>query len=362
MQDNNAAAGDAAAGRDAPRKRRIIPFAILTVVVIGAVGYGIYWWLSGRFYESTDDAYVGGNVTVISPRVSGYVARVLVADNALVHAGQPLIELDPADFTARLDAAQAEVDAAKAALTRLDAQHQLVEADIAQAQAQADVDTASLQFANRDAERYSNLAESHSGTQQDSQRAQTSLDQARARVRASAAAVNAQRRQLTVIEAQKVEAQARVEQAQASMRNARLDNGYTTLYAPVDGYVGNRSAHPGTYVAAGTQLMSLVPAKGLWIDANFKEDQIRHMRMGQAVEIEADVDSGLKIEGHVESLAPATGSVFSVIPAQNATGNFTKIVQRVPVRIALDPAVASVGALRAGLSVVATVDTRSVAR
>ncbi|WP_186041604.1 HlyD family secretion protein [Burkholderia gladioli] len=362
MQDNNAAAGDAAAGRDAPRKRRIIPFVILTVVVIGAVGYGIYWWLSGRFYESTDDAYVGGNVTVISPRVSGYVARVLVADNALVHAGQPLIALDPADFTARLDAAQAEVDAAKAALTRLDAQHQLVEADIAQAQAQADVDTASLQFANRDAERYSNLAESHSGTQQDAQRAQTSLDQARARVRASAAEVNAQRRQLTVIEAQKVEAQARVEQAQAAMRNARLDNGYTTLYAPVDGYVGNRSAHPGTYVAAGTQLMSLVPAKGLWIDANFKEDQIRHMRMGQAVEIEADVDSGLKIEGHVESLAPATGSVFSVIPAQNATGNFTKIVQRVPVRIALDPAVASVGALRAGLSVVATVDTRSVAR
>ncbi|MEK6347422.1 MAG: HlyD family secretion protein [Burkholderia sp.] len=355
MQDNNAVAGEAAA----PRKRRIIPFAILTIVLIGAVGYGIYWWLSARFYESTDDAYVGGNVTVISPRVSGYVARVLVEDNALVHAGQPLIELDPADFTARLDAAQAEVDAAKAALTRLDAQHALIEADIAQAQAQADVDQAAQQFASRDAQRYANLAESHSGTQQDSQRAQTSLDQARAKVRASAAAVNAQRRQLGVIEAQKVEAQARIEQAEAAMRNARLNTGYTTLLAPVDGYVGNRSAHPGTFVAAGTQLMSLVPAKGLWVDANFKEDQIRHMQPGQKVEIEADVNTGLKIEGHVASLAPATGSVFSVIPAQNATGNFTKIVQRVPVRIALDRDAGAVGALRAGLSVVATVDTRA---
>ncbi|WP_414448273.1 HlyD family secretion protein [Burkholderia sp. 22PA0099] len=355
MQDNNAAAGEAAA----PRKRRIIPFAILTIVLIGAVGYGIYWWFSGRFYESTDDAYVGGNVTVISPRVSGYVARVLVEDNALVHAGQPLIELDPADFTARLDAAQAEVDAAKAALTRLDAQHALIEADIAQAQAQADVDQAAQQFASRDAQRYANLAESHSGTQQDSQRAQTSLDQARAKVRASAAAVNAQRRQLGVIEAQKVEAQARIEQAGATMRNAKLNTGYTTLLAPVDGYVGNRSAHPGTFVAAGTQLMSLVPAKGLWVDANFKEDQIRHMQPGQKVEIEADVNTGLKIEGHVASLAPATGSVFSVIPAQNATGNFTKIVQRVPVRITLDPDVSGVGALRAGLSVQASVDTRS---
>ncbi|WP_414441139.1 HlyD family secretion protein [Burkholderia sp. 22PA0106] len=355
MQDNNAAAGEAAA----PRKRRIIPFAILTIVLIGAAGYGIYWWFSGRFYESTDDAYVGGNVTVISPRVSGYVARVLVEDNALVHAGQPLIELDPADFTARLDAAQAEVDAAKAALTRLDAQHALIEADIAQAQAQADVDQAAQQFASRDAQRYANLAESHSGTQQDSQRAQTSLDQARAKVRASAAAVNAQRRQLGVIEAQKVEAQARIEQSEAAMRNAKLNTGYTTLLAPVDGYVGNRSAHPGTFVAAGTQLMSLVPAKGLWVDANFKEDQIRHMQPGQKVEIEADVNTGLKIEGHVASLAPATGSVFSVIPAQNATGNFTKIVQRVPVRITLDPDVSGVGALRAGLSVQASVDTRS---
>ncbi|GAB7540329.1 HlyD family secretion protein [Burkholderia sp. 3C] len=355
MQDNNAAAGEAAA----PRKRRIIPFAILTIVLIGAVGYSIYWWFSGRFYESTDDAYVGGNVTVISPRVSGYVARVLVEDNALVHAGQPLIELDPADFTARLDAAQAEVDAAKAALARLDAQHALIEADIAQAQAQADVDQAAQQFASRDAQRYANLAESHSGTQQDSQRAQTSLDQARAKVRASAAAVNAQRRQLGVIEAQKVEAQARIEQSEAAMRNAKLNTGYTTLLAPVDGYVGNRSAHPGTFVAAGTQLMSLVPAKGLWVDANFKEDQIRHMQPGQKVEIEADVNTGLKIEGHVASLAPATGSVFSVIPAQNATGNFTKIVQRVPVRITLDPDVSGVGALRAGLSVQASVDTRS---
>ncbi|OWT75901.1 hemolysin D [Achromobacter sp. HZ28] len=346
------------AAPETPRKRRRLLWIILVLVGVAVIAGAAYWWLEGRFHESTDDAYVGGNVTVISPRVSGYVARILVQDNAFVHAGQPLLELDPADFHARLDEARAEADAARAALVRLAAQADLAQADITQAQAQAAVEQAAIVLAERDDRRYANLADTHSGTQQDAQRAQTTLAQARARLRAAQAAVSARQHEAAVVAAQTGEARARVEQAEASLRAANLNVGYTTLAAPVDGYVGNRSAHPGTFVAAGTQLMSLVPAQGLWVDANFKEDQIREMRPGQAVRIAADVDSGLSVTGHVQSLAPATGAVFSVIPAQNATGNFTKIVQRVPVRIVLDSQMAALGTLRAGLSVTATVDIR----
>ncbi|MGN6579590.1 MAG: HlyD family secretion protein [Bordetella sp.] len=358
MQTDQITAAKSAATSAPHKRRRWLPFAA-SAVLLATLAWFAYWQLDGRFYESTDDAYIGGNVTVVSPRVSGYVSRVLVADNAFVRAGQPLLELDAADFRARRDAAQGEVDAAQAALTRLQAQHALVQAGIVQAEGQADVDKAAIEFAADDARRYGKLADSHSGTRQDWQRARSALAQAQARGRASTAAVLVQKRRLTVVDAQRVEAHARLEQAQAALRGARLDEGYTVLYAAVDGYVGNRSAHPGTFVTAGTQLMSLVPARGLWVDANFKEDQIRDMKTGQPVHIHVDAAPGLRIVGHVQSLAPATGSVFSVIPAQNATGNFTKIVQRVPVRIALDPAVSGVGALRAGLSVTATVDTRA---
>ncbi|ALM85145.1 HlyD family secretion protein [Bordetella sp. N] len=355
---NPQAPGDGPAVSEPPRKRRRALWIVLAVVCIAALAAAAYWWKEGRFQESTDDAYVGGNVTVISPRVSGYVARLLVQDNAFVHAGQPLLELDPADFNAHLDAAQAEADAARAALVRLAAQAEQARADTAQAQAQAAVEQAGISLAERDDRRYANLANTHSGTQQDAQRARTTLDQARARLRAAQASVSVRQHEVAVVIAQTGEARARVEQAEASLRAARLNVGYTTLRAPIDGYIGNRSAHPGTFVKAGTQLMSLVPAQGLWVDANFKEDQIRALRPGQAVRIVADVDSGLRVAGHIQSVAPATGAVFSVIPAQNATGNFTKIVQRVPVRIELDPDVAALGALRAGLSVTATVDVR----
>lgn len=353
-------AEDAVVATDStPVRRRVLPVILLGAAALAAAGWGLYWWQSGRFYQYTDDAYVGGDVTVISPRVSGYVARVLVADNAWVHAGQPLLELDPADLAARLEAAQAAVAAASAAVGRIDAQRELLKAQIVQAQAQLQASTAAARFASSESRRYERLAASRSGTEQDSQRAQTEADVAQAQLHAADAALSAQQRQLAVLQAQRTEALASVGQAEAALRSARLDAGYTTLYAPVDGYVGNRSAHAGTFVAAGTQLMSLVPARGLWVDANFKEDQIAHLKPGQAVTLAADVDSGLKVTGHIESLAPATGAVFSIIPAQNATGNFTRIVQRVPVRIALDPTSATLGALRAGLSVTVTVDTRA---
>lgn len=344
--------------RFSKRKKRLA-ILLLVVIAVTLLIWGIYWWRSGRFLQSTDDAYVGGNVTVISPRVSGYVARILVQDNARVKAGQPLIALDDADFRAQLTAAQAEASAAKAAIIRLQAQQQLARADIRGAQAQLEESRATLRFAEHETRRYQSLASARVASVQDAQRARSQFEAAQAREKAAIAALASRNQQLTVVDAEIGEARTRVEKAQAEEQQARLNLSYTTLYAPTEGYVGNRAVSPGTFVAAGNQLLSLIPLAGMWVDANFKEDQIRHMRPGQPVTIEADVDSGLAVTGHLSSLAPATGAVFSIIPAQNATGNFTKIVQRVPVRITLDAPADRVGALRPGLSVTATVNTES---
>lgn len=344
-------------GTSGRRKRLVVPGLILVIMLV--LAWTGDWWFHGRYFQSTDDAYVGGDVTVISPRVSGYVSKIFVKDNACVHAGDPLVELDPANFDARRDAASARVAAAQATLVRLDAQIQLARADIGEAMAEQQASRAALTFAGQDAARYAELARSTAGTVQAAQQARSRHDQAEAQYQAAASALQARQRQLAVVQAQIVEARAGLAQAQAEASEAVLDAGYTVIRAPVDGYIGDRSAHVGTFVSAGTQLVSLVPARGLWVDANFKEDQLGRMRRGQAVAIVADVDPGRKITGHVVSLSPASGSVFSLIPAQNATGNFTKIVQRVSVRIALDGKFASVGVLRPGLSVTATVDTRA---
>ncbi len=341
-----------------PIRRRIAFAVVLVVCVFGMSLLAIQWWRTGRYLESTDDAYVGGDVTAITPRVAGYVARVLVGDNTFVHAGQPLLELDAADFQARVDSAEAAVAAADATVSRVVEQQALDRANTEAAQADLAVVQAAARFALTEAQRYAHLASTEAGTDQDAQRRHAELEQADARERAAAAIVTARMRQLSVTGARLAEARAQLEESRAAFRAAQLNRGYTTLYSPIDGYIGNRSARPGTFVPAGTQLMSIVPAHGLWVDANFKEDQIKRLRAGQPVRIKADVDSGFYFDGRVASLAPATGAVFSIIPAQNATGNFTRIVQRVPVRIELDPLGAKLGVLRAGLSATVTVDTR----
>ncbi|MDE2349585.1 MAG: HlyD family secretion protein [Gammaproteobacteria bacterium] len=347
-------------GRSGKHQGRVV--IGLAFAVLLAFAWGGYWWFYGRHFQSTDDAYVGGNVTVISPRVSGYVSKVCVKDNAYVHAGDPLVELDPADYDARRRAADAQVGAARAALVRLDAQIRLVRADIAKASAEQAASRAALIFARQNAIRYARLARDAAGTVQAAQEARSRHVQAQAQYQAAASALLARRRELQVTDARIVEARAALTRARADATVAELDASYTVIRAPVDGYIGDRSAHVGTFVSAGTGLMSLVPARGLWVDANFKEDQLARMHRGQPVEIVADVAPDRRITGHVVSLAPASGSVFSLIPAQNATGNFTKIVQRVPVRIALDERFALVGLLRPGLSVTATVDTRQTVR
>jgi membrane fusion protein (multidrug efflux system) len=341
-----------------PRKRIALLMATLATA-FAALWYGIDWWKAGRFVETTDDAYVGGNVTVISPHVSGYIADILVKDNQFVQAGQPLIRLEDRDFKAALDAADALVAERKASLNRLHAQHDLEQALMRKAEADLDEKKASAEFRALDATRYRNLAQTQAGSQQNAERSRTMSQEAQASVASAKAGLLAARQQLAVIDTQIVEAMAALSQTEAQKRTAWLNFGYTEIRSPIDGYVGDRSAHPGTYTMAGTQLLSIVPANGLWVDANFKEDQLHDMKPGEPVEVIADITRSRLFHGHVESLSPATGAVFSVIPPQNATGNFTKIVQRVPVRIKLDDDVARLGILRPGLSTTVSVDTRS---
>jgi membrane fusion protein, multidrug efflux system len=331
----------------------------LGLLTLGALWYGEQWWTVGRFIESTDDAYVGGDVTPIAPHVAGFVAQILVTDNQYVRQGQPLIRLDTRDFQAALDRATATVSERQADRANLEAKVTLQQATIRQAEADLAAKQAVAVFAAKDAVRYRALARVSAGTVQDSQRAQAATQTAQAAVLASTAALDAARQQLAVLDTAIAGAKAAEAQAEADQRTAQLDRGYTEIDAPIDGYIGDRAAQVGAYVTAGSALLSVVPAHGLWVDANFKEDELARMKPGQRATVVADVLPGRVFHGHVVSLAPATGAVFSVIPAQNATGNFTKIVQRVPVRIALDGSDATLGLLRPGLSTTVSVDTKA---
>jgi len=345
-------------GRKAARKRFLMA-AGGGIALIAVLGYGLDWFISGRFIETTDDAYVGGNVTDLAPQVSGVIQGIAVADNQLVHRGDLLIQIDPRDFAAAFRKAQAAVAGAQAALANLDATATLQDSEIVQAQAQIAAAQAQLSLARSNQVRYARLADANAGSRQDAQTADATRAEAEAAVQKSVAALAAARAELAVIATQKAEAQAALLGAQADRTTSELNLGYTQIRAPFDGVVGNRSAHVGGYATAGAQLISIIPAAGLWVDANFKEDQLAAIKPGQPVSIVADVDPDRKIFGHVQALAPASGAIFSILPAENATGNFTKIVQRVPVRITLDGDAANIGLLRPGLSVTAAVDTRS---
>jgi membrane fusion protein, multidrug efflux system len=340
-------------------RKHLVLAGLALAITLSGIGYGRYWWTTGRFIESTDDAYAGGNVTPVAPHVAGFVAQILVTDNQYVHAGQLLIRLDARDFNAALDHAQAIADQRQAALAGLQAKYVLQQQMISKAEADLAAKAARATFAGADAVRYRDLAATTFGTRQNAERASSADEEMRAATKSAEAGLAAARQQLTVLDAEIAGAHAGVAQAKADLETARLNLGYTEIRAPIDGFVGNRAAQVGAYVANGAYLLSVIPAQGLWVDANFKEDQLAHMRPGQPASVVADVLPGKVFQGHIESLAPGTGAVFSVIPPENATGNFTKIVQRVPVRIALDDGAASLGELRPGLSTTVSVDTRS---
>ncbi|ANB75842.1 membrane fusion protein (multidrug efflux system) [Paraburkholderia sp. GAS348] len=328
---------------------------LLSVLGVVAVlcASGLYWFFIARYVQNTDDAYVGGNVTVIAPKVTGFVDQVLVQDNQHVTANQVLIRLDSRDYDARLEQANAEVGSAQAAVNELKAKRQLQVAIINQQSAGLASAHAELTRSAADKVRYRQLVKDEAVSNQIVEQADASFSKAKAAVDGSDAALQAAKQQLDVLDAQIADANARVAKAEAERRYAALNVGYTTIRSPVDGYVGNRTARVGLLATAGTSMLTVVPSSGLWVDANFKEDQLKKMHSGDSADVTLDAHAGT-IHGVVQSLAPATGATFSVLPPENATGNFTKIVQRVPVRILLDVPKGSEDYLRPGLS--ATVD------
>ena len=333
--------------------------AIALVVVIAVVAYGLHWWTTSRFVEDTDDAYVGGDVTVIASKVAGYVETVAVTDNQVVHRGDLLVKIDDRDYRAAVARAEASVGAARALLGNLDATALLQHSTIAQADAGVAAAKAEATRAQLDDARYRDLAGRSAVSMESAQRAQADAQAAQAGQARAAAAQQGAQRQLGVIDSQRKQAEAALAQANAELEVARLNLSYTELRAPVDGVIGNRRARVGAYSTSASPLLVVVPSHGLWIDANFKEDQLARLRIGQEVDVHADADPGRAFRGHIVSLAPATGAQFSVLPPENATGNFTKIVQRVPVRIALDGKDGDLDLLRPGLSVKASIDTKA---
>ena len=341
-------------------KKSVLVLAALSAV-LAAASYGAYWWQTGRFLQTTDDAYVGGDISAISSKVSGYIQQLAVQDNMAVKKGDLLIRIDDRDYRAALAKAAGEVAAQQAALADIQATRQLQQATIAGSAASLLAATAATEKLANDNRRYNALAASSAISAQIRDNASADYRRAHAEQEKAKADKTVAERQLTVLDARQQQTLAALAQAQAqaNLEMARLNLSYTDIRAPFDGVIGNRRAWSGSFVSSGTQLLSLVPAHGLWIDANFKENQLAHMRAGQAVTIVADVLPNHTFKGHVASLAPATGSRFSILPAENATGNFTKIVQRVPVRIALEGDGAKLDVLRPGLSVIVTVNEKS---
>jgi membrane fusion protein, multidrug efflux system len=355
---------DGGAGLASPaRKRQPSPkhIAFAALIVFAAIGlakFGYDWWTVDRFIQSTDDAYIGGDVTVIAPKVAGFIAQLAVTDNQQVHAGDLLLKLDDRDYRAALAKAGAAVALQNAALSNLDATRSLQDAVVAQAQAGIGAADAEITRTHDDQARAKDLLATGVASIQEFQKADADYKEAVAAGEKSRATLTAAQRQLAVIATQKQQAQAALDAAIAERDLAQLNVSYTELRAPLDGVVGNRSAQVGAYATVGAQLISIVPTQGLWIDANFKEDQLARMRSGSPATVKIDLLGGKKLHGHVASIAPATGAQFSVLPAENATGNFTKIVQRVAVRILLDDESAVPGQLRPGLSVTAKVNTK----
>ncbi|HZE55632.1 MAG TPA: HlyD family secretion protein [Bradyrhizobium sp.] len=342
--------------------RKLLMAGAAVAVLAGAAWYGFDYWTVGRYLVSTDDAYVKADNTTVAPKVSGYLHEVLIGDNEHVRAGQVLARIDQRDFNVALDQARADVAAAHAAILSKQAQLGVQQAVIDAARATVDVDKATVTFAAQENKRYSDLAATGFGSVQNAQQAQARNAGAEAAIARDTANLASAVKQVDLLKAEIVQANAALTRAQALQSQAELNLEYTSIVAPIDGVVGNRSLRVGQFVQAGTQLMSVVPVTGAYVVANFKETQLTDVRKGQAVEIAVDTFPGQIVHGHVDSIAPASGQEFALLPPDNATGNFTKVVQRIPVKIALELDEGSAVELRPGMSVIPTIETKSQAR
>ncbi|MFM0210315.1 HlyD family secretion protein [Paraburkholderia sediminicola] len=358
-------------GKTSPFSRKTLALAGTAIAVIALAVLGVRWWTVGRFIESTDDAYVRADVVTVSSRVPGYVMTVDVEDNQPVHQGDVLAHIDSADYAAKVARAQATVDTALATLHAEQANIATLDAQIAQQRsvmdaAQADV-AAARAGANRrksDAERYRQLAAEQASSAQRWEQAHADALTADAALAKADATVQIQRGQQTVLEKRRTQGMAAIEQAQAQLGVARaalslaqIDLDHTTIRAASNGTVGQRGVRAGQYVETGQPLLAVVPLQDVYVIANFKETEVAAMSAGQPVEIDVDTYAGHPLHGHVQSIAPGSGAQFALLPPDNATGNFTKVVQRIPVKIQVDAGQREAISLRPGMSVVARVHT-----
>jgi membrane fusion protein (multidrug efflux system) len=334
-----------------------------TLALCGAAiviaGLGIFTLTGDGARQTTNDAFIAADYSVVAPKVSGFISQVLVEDNQVVKAGQLLAQIDDRDLQTALESAEAGVATAQAQLEQARAVLQRQASVIAQAQAALTASNAAVKFAEQERTRYEHLAGAGAGTLQNAQQARNRIDTANAQHASATALLAAERKQVDILVAQQHSAEASVQRALAARDQARLQLSYTRIVAPVDGTVGERAVRVGNYVNPGSKLLSVVPLDQAYVLGNFQETQLTHVSVGQSVDIKVDTFPGEVLKAHVESIAPATGVTFAAIRPDNATGNFTKVVQRIPVRIVLDADQPLARRLRVGMSVEASIDTES---
>jgi membrane fusion protein (multidrug efflux system) len=338
-------------------KRKPIFFGAVAILALAAASYGVHWFLVGRFHVSTDDAYVRANNTMLGARVSGHLAAIYPHDNSVVHAGDVVFRIDDGDYKIAVDAARTRIQTQQATIERLGRQVAAQESATEQAKANLASAEAGMKRAGLDYDRQQQLSEKGYASRATYEVSEAGRDQGMAGVKSARAAVDTAQSNVEVAKAQQAEAQAQLMELQTTLAKAERDLDFTRVRAPVDGTFSNRMVNTGDFIAVGQRLGNVVPLDEVFIDANFKETQLKRIRPGQPVTISVDAYGHRKFEGIVESISPAAGSVFTLLPPDNATGNFTKIVQRLPVRIRVPKDVARQNLLRAGMSVYASVDT-----
>src|SRR5712664_1646410 len=338
-------------------KRRFVLMGIVALLALAAASYGVHYFLVGRFFVSTDDAYVRANNTMLGARVTGHIAAILPGDNALVHAGDVILKIDDGDYRIAVDAARTKIATQEATIARIGRQITALESAVEQAKAQLASADAAMKRAGLDFDRQQALSTKGFASRATFEVSEAGRDQGVAAVKSAQAAYDAARDNVEVTKAQQAEVRAQLAELQTSLAKAQRDLDFTSVRTPVDGTFSNRLVNTGDFVVVGQRLGNVVPLNDVFIDANFKETQLKRIRPGQSVTISVDAYGHRKFAGVVDSISPAAGSVFTLLPPDNATGNFTKIVQRLPVRVRVPKDVAGQNLLRAGMSVYVTVDT-----
>ena len=343
-------------------KRKLVLPGIVALLALAGAAYGVHYVLVGRFFVGTDDAYVRANNTTLGARVSGHIAAILPADNAVVHSGDVIFKIDDGDYKIAVDAASTKIATQQATIDRIGHQVTALESAVVQAKAQLTSAEAGLKRAGLDFDRQEALNTKGFASRATFEVSEASRDQGVAGVKSAQAAYDTALSNVEVTKAQQAEARAQLAELQTTLAKAQRDLDFTSVRAPVEGTFSNRLVSSGDFIVVGQRLGNVVPLDDVYIDANYKETQLKRVRPGQPVTISVDAYGHRKFAGFVDSISPAAGSVFTLLPPDNATGNFTKIVQRLPVRVRVPKDVARQNLLRAGMSVYTTIDTRDGAK